>query len=193
MLTRAKVEALVISSPITVTWIHYHQLICHWKFVQLILLQAANWSHMLLMGHCLNVSLALYHLNQLWPATEDSTHLSSCLLHCERNGLHIAGSTSWLIAAVLTSASWNSGGEVSKELPAECRACVLVYEVRVLDRALASVVYFQRGVLRMCWEVEELRGLSALQFRFHLPSLPLLGLGEKGGGGGWGARLSYCI
>lgn len=57
---------------------------------------------------------------------------------------------SGLIAVILTSASWNSSGEVSKELPVECGACVLTYEARVLRRGLAGVVYFQRVVLRMC-------------------------------------------
>lgn len=56
-----------------------------------------------------------------------------------------------------------------------------------LRRGLAGVVYFQRVVLRMCWEVEELRELSALWFGFHLPGTQL-GVGG-GGGGGCGERV----
>lgn len=48
-----------------------------------------------------------------------------------------------LIAAILTSASWNSGGEVSKELPMECGACVLTYEARDLDRGLPAWFIFK--------------------------------------------------
>lgn len=84
-----------------------------------------------------------------------------------------------LTAAILTSASWNSSGEVSKELPAERRGmCVLTYEARAGGRGLACVVYFQRVLLRMCWEVEELREFSALWFGFHLPGTQL----GRGGG-----------
>lgn len=52
-----------------------------------------------------------------------------------------------------------------------------------LRRRLAGVVYFQRVVLRMCWEVEELRELSALWFGFHLPGMQPGGWGSEPGDG----------
>lgn len=123
--------------------------------------------------------VALHYINQP-RATAGDRPSPHTLCHIFTGRIMVStlpGAASRLIAAILTSASWNSSGEVSKELPAVCGACVLAYEARVWDGGLAGVVYFQRVVLRMCWEVEELRELSALWFGFHLPETQLGGLG----------------
>ena len=78
-------------------------------------------------------------------------HSHICFLEQRRGSLQRAPSGAWGMCAHI-------GGET-------------------LRQGLAGVVYFQRVVLRMCWEVEELRELSALWFGFHLPGTQLGGLG----------------
>lgn len=95
--------------------------------------------------------------------------------------------TTCLIAAILTSASWNSGGEVSKELPAECEACVLACG-EGLRRGLPAWFIFKGE----CWEcVERLRSWeSSLRSGLGFTSLGhCRGFGVKS----WGAGKDFVF
>lgn len=83
--------------------------------------------------------------------TPDCRHSHICFLELQRGSLQRAPSGVCGMCAHIWGESMKRGGE----------------------GGLAGVVYFQRVVLRMCWEVEELRGLSALRFGFHLAGIQL--------------------
>lgn len=77
-------------------------------------------------------SLVLYHLNPHRATPSNEAFIFRFhILALRVMASTLPGEASPLIAVILTSASWNSSMEVSKELPVECGACVLTYEARV--------------------------------------------------------------
>lgn len=122
----------------------------------LCLLSLTKWSHMLLIWHWSHVVTST-NSGQL----QEMRHISP-LLHYESHGLHIA---QWNVMPDCRHPHICFLEQRRGSLQRGMCACMR----RGFETGLAGVVYFQRGVLRMCWEVEELRELSALWFGFHLP------------------------
>lgn len=115
----------------------------------------------------------LCHIIQLWTSEAAPPLTSLPHLPCESNGLHIAsrGVTLDCCHSHICFLEQRRGS-LQRAPSGVWGMCARIWG-ESFRQGLAGLVYFQRVVLRMCWEVEQSRELCALWFGFHLPGTQL--------------------